>query len=133
MMLFTSPLLLPPPLPPLLLHACMQALNLENYQITMWAVQRASNYGAVVYTFAWIILGNYIFLTLFLAVMLEAFEKRYKVGCCLKQGVCVFGWRGGWPLVGSQGPWTGCMGMREGGMQAYQTHIGDVWNRPRLS
>jgi hypothetical protein len=46
----------------------------------MWAVQRASNYGAVVYTFAWIILGNYIFLTLFLAVMLEAFEKRYKVG-----------------------------------------------------
>ena len=52
---------------------------MENYQIYMWSVQRASNYGAVVYFFAWIVLGNYIFLTLFLAVMLEAFEKRYKV------------------------------------------------------
>jgi hypothetical protein len=57
----------------------MQALNMENYQIYMWSVQRASNHGAVVYFFAWIVLGNYIFLTLFLAVMLEAFEKRYKV------------------------------------------------------
>jgi hypothetical protein len=45
----------------------------------MWALKRGSNFGAVVYTLAWIILGNYIFLTLFLTVILEAFEKRYKV------------------------------------------------------
>ena len=52
-------------------------LNLENNEITMAAVVRASSYGAAAYFLSWIVLGKFILLALFLAVMLEAFESKY--------------------------------------------------------
>ncbi|KAF8072369.1 NaCP60E [Scenedesmus sp. PABB004] len=60
-------------------------LNLENFQTTMYSVIRATNYGSAAYWLAWVILGKYIFLTLFLAVTLDAFERKYEVD--LKRGV----------------------------------------------
>lgn len=54
-------------------------LNLENWQNLIYTTVRASNWGAALYFVAWIILGKYIFLTLFLAVTLDAFETKYKV------------------------------------------------------
>jgi hypothetical protein len=46
----------------------------------MFMIIRASNYGAAAYYIAWIVLGKFILLALFLAVMLEAFENKYQVG-----------------------------------------------------
>jgi len=57
-----------------------QILNLENFQISMYSVIRATNYASSMYWLAWIILGKFIFLTLFLAVTLDAFERKYEVG-----------------------------------------------------
>jgi hypothetical protein len=57
----------------------LQVLNLENFQITMYSVIRATNYASALFWLAWIILGKYIFLTLFLAVTLDAFERKYEV------------------------------------------------------
>ncbi|GAX79594.1 hypothetical protein CEUSTIGMA_g7035.t1 [Chlamydomonas eustigma] len=51
-----------------------QVMTLENYQQTMYSVVRASNYGAVSWFLTWIFLGKYTFLSLFLAVTLEAFD-----------------------------------------------------------
>jgi hypothetical protein len=56
-----------------------QTLNLENYEMTMFTIIRASNYGAAAYFMSWIVLGKFILLALFLAVMLEAFENKYQV------------------------------------------------------
>eukprot|EP00775_Hariotina_reticulata_P006841 gene6841-7059_t len=62
-------------------------LNLENFQITMYSVIRATNYASALFWLAWIILGKYIFLTLFLAVTLDAFERKYEMD--MKKGVRV--------------------------------------------
>ena len=45
----------------------------------MFSIVRASNYGAAAYFVAWIVLGKFILLALFLAVMLDAFEHKYHV------------------------------------------------------
>lgn len=63
----------------LALRPTLQILNLENFQITMYSVIRANNYLSSMYWLAWIILGKFIFLTLFLAVTLDAFERKYEV------------------------------------------------------
>lgn len=60
-------------------HTFVQILNLENFQIGMYSVIRATNYASSMYWLAWIILGKFIFLTLFLAVTLDAFERKYEV------------------------------------------------------
>lgn len=46
----------------------------------MFAFIRASSYAAAAYFLSWIVLGKFILLALFLAVMLEAFENKYQVG-----------------------------------------------------
>jgi hypothetical protein len=58
---------------------CVQILNLENFQISMYSVIRASSYASSMYWLAWIVIGKFIFLTLFLAVTLDAFERKYEV------------------------------------------------------
>lgn len=54
-----------------------QILTLENYQSNMFDTIRATNYGSAAFFVAWIVVGKYILLTLFLAVTLEAFEAKY--------------------------------------------------------
>lgn len=39
----------------------------------------ATNWGAALYLLAWILIGHFVVLTLFLAVILEAFESMYDV------------------------------------------------------
>lgn len=63
----------------LALVSVFNVLNLEDWEITMFAVARASNEGSLVYSVVWVILGKFIFMTLFLAVTLEAFESKYDV------------------------------------------------------
>lgn len=63
--------------PPML--PAVQILNLENFQITMYSVIRATNYASSMFWLAWIIMGKFILLTLFLAVTLDAFERKYEV------------------------------------------------------
>ena len=46
-------------------------LNLENFQNYLYATIRSTNYGATAFYLLWIIIGKYVFLTLFLAVVLE--------------------------------------------------------------
>lgn len=43
----------------------------------MFRYIQASGYGTAMYFISWVVLGKYIFLTLFLAVVLEAFESKY--------------------------------------------------------
>lgn len=45
----------------------------------MYSVIRATNYLSSLYWLAWIIVGKFILLTLFLAVTLDAFERKYEV------------------------------------------------------
>lgn len=47
--------------------------------MTMALVVASADYGAAAYFLAWIVLGKFILLALFLAVMLEAFESKYQV------------------------------------------------------
>ncbi|GMH39581.1 hypothetical protein BSKO_07479 [Bryopsis sp. KO-2023] len=54
-------------------------LTLEDWEIIMYSVMRKTNFGSVFYFVAWVVLGKYTFLTLFLAVTLEAFESKYDV------------------------------------------------------
>jgi hypothetical protein len=49
-------------------------LNLENWNQQMYAVAGATNDGSVMFYLLWILIGKYTLLSLFLAVMLEAFE-----------------------------------------------------------
>lgn len=58
---------------------CLQVLTLEDWEIIMYSVIRQSNFGSTIYFVAWVVLGKYTFLTLFLAVTLEAFESKYDV------------------------------------------------------
>lgn len=55
----------------------MQVLTLEDWEYLMYDTIAATNWGASLYFLAWVVLGYYIFLTLFLAVTLEAFESRF--------------------------------------------------------
>lgn len=66
--------------------AGVQILNLENFQITMFSVIRATNYASSMFWLAWIIMGKFILLTLFLAVTLDAFERKYEVRCLPLRG-----------------------------------------------
>ncbi|KAG2448926.1 hypothetical protein HYH02_006274 [Chlamydomonas schloesseri] len=59
------------------LVATWNVLNLENWQNTMYAVIRQTDYASSLFFVMWIVIGRYIFLTLFLAVTLEAFEAKY--------------------------------------------------------
>jgi len=54
-----------------------QVLTLEDWEFVMFDTIEFGNWGAAVYFVLWIIIGKYIFLTLFLAVTLEAFESKY--------------------------------------------------------
>ncbi len=56
------------------LLSTFNALNLENWNQQMYAVASASNSGAASFFVLWIVIGKYTLLSLFLAVMLEAFE-----------------------------------------------------------
>ena len=51
-------------------------MTFENFQQTMYSVVRASSFGAVAWFLIWILLGKYTFLSLFLAVTLEAFDTQ---------------------------------------------------------
>uniref|UniRef100_A0A061RPV3 Voltage-dependent calcium channel L type alpha-1D n=1 Tax=Tetraselmis sp. GSL018 TaxID=582737 RepID=A0A061RPV3_9CHLO len=54
-----------------------QVLTLEDWEVLAYSYARDAGYGAVAFFVAWVIVGNYVFLTLFLAVTLEAFESKY--------------------------------------------------------
>jgi hypothetical protein len=49
-------------------------LNLENWNQQMYAVASVHTDASVTYFLLWIVIGKYTLLSLFLAVMLEAFE-----------------------------------------------------------
>eukprot|EP00892_Ulva_mutabilis_P003109 jgi/Ulvmu1/1279/UM011_0003.1 len=57
-----------------------QILTMEDWEITMTRLVAATNWGAALYLLAWILIGHFVVLTLFLAVILEAFESMYDVG-----------------------------------------------------
>ncbi|KAG2432797.1 hypothetical protein HXX76_008531 [Chlamydomonas incerta] len=59
------------------LVATWNVLNLENWQNLMYATIRQTDYASSLFFVMWIVIGRYIFLTLFLAVTLEAFEAKY--------------------------------------------------------
>lgn len=59
--------------------ALLQTLNLENFQTQMYSAIRATNYASSAFWLAWVIMGKYILLMLFLAVTLDAFERKYEV------------------------------------------------------
>ncbi|CAD7703297.1 unnamed protein product, partial [Ostreobium quekettii] len=52
-------------------------LTLEDWEIIMYTFMHETNFGSVFFFIGWVVLGKYIFLTLFLAVTLEAFESKY--------------------------------------------------------
>lgn len=54
-----------------------QILTLEDWEIFTYKVAKYTNWGSAAFVLAWIIVGHYIFLTLFLAVILESFESKY--------------------------------------------------------
>jgi hypothetical protein len=49
-------------------------LTLENYQQTLYAVIRGTSYAAALWFICWIVIGRYIFLSLFLTVVLDSFQ-----------------------------------------------------------
>lgn len=57
----------------------LQVLTLEDWEIIMTDLVAATNWWAALYLLAWILIGHFIVLTLFLAVILEAFESMYDV------------------------------------------------------
>jgi hypothetical protein len=82
----------------------------------MYSVIRATNYGTAIYYVAWIIWGRFVFLSLFLAVTLEAFEQKYdpetaKVRCSAR------GWLG-W-LAGGGGS-AGPIGTLQGQTKSWE-------------
>ncbi len=54
-----------------------QILTLENYQMTLYSVVRSQGYAACTWFVLWILIGKFTFLSLFLAVTLEAFDNRW--------------------------------------------------------
>ena len=55
----------------------VQVLTLEDWDLIAYSYVRETDYSTIAFFVAWIIVGKYIFLTLFLAVTLEAFESKY--------------------------------------------------------
>jgi hypothetical protein len=55
----------------------VQVLTLEDWDLIAYSYIRETNYTTILFFIAWIVVGKYIFLTLFLAVTLEAFESKY--------------------------------------------------------
>ncbi|CAD8085427.1 unnamed protein product [Paramecium sonneborni] len=57
-----------------------QVLTLENWNSILWdlLIQDVSAFITVPYLVFWIMIGNYVFLNLFLAILLENFEEEYK-------------------------------------------------------
>eukprot|EP00854_Cymbomonas_tetramitiformis_P005080 gene5080-6184_t len=51
-----------------------QLLTLDNWNEVMMNVVDLTNWGSSLYFVAWVIIGNYIFLSLFLAVVMDAFD-----------------------------------------------------------
>ena len=56
----------------------LQVMTLEDWQELMMSTVRATDAGAFFFFISWVILSKYVFLTLFLAVVMEAFERSYK-------------------------------------------------------
>jgi hypothetical protein len=56
-----------------------KVLTLEDWNTIMMAVIRASNWYSSIFFMMWVVFGNWILLTLFLAVVMEAFEGKYDV------------------------------------------------------
>ena len=54
-----------------------QVLTLEDWEFIMFKSIEYAGWGASVYFVMWVIVGKYTFLTLFLAVTMEAFESKY--------------------------------------------------------
>ncbi|CAG9463932.1 unnamed protein product [Pedinophyceae sp. YPF-701] len=59
------------------LRTVFQLLTLEDWEIIMFSYVRTTGFSAVAYFLSWVVIGKWIFLTLFLAVTLEAFESKY--------------------------------------------------------
>jgi hypothetical protein len=55
----------------------LQVMTLEGWQELMMSTVRASDGSAYLYFLAWVILSKYVFLMLFLAVVMDAFERSY--------------------------------------------------------
>lgn len=58
------------------LIATFAILNLDNLEVDMMALVRAAGWGAPLFFFAWVLLGQFIVLSLFLAITLETFEAK---------------------------------------------------------
>ena len=56
---------------------CLQCLTLENYDTVMYPLVAANNWGAAAYMLAWLVVGYFVILTLFMAIIMEAFESKY--------------------------------------------------------
>jgi hypothetical protein len=54
-----------------------QVLTLEDWEYVMFRTVEYAGWGSSIYFVAWVVVGKYTFLTLFLAVMMEAFESKY--------------------------------------------------------
>lgn len=52
-------------------------LTLEDWEIIMYEYTKHQGPSSVFYFVSWVVLGKYTFLTLFMAVLLEAFESKY--------------------------------------------------------
>eukprot|EP00854_Cymbomonas_tetramitiformis_P010393 gene10393-12292_t len=55
-----------------------QILTLEGWNELMLKVVQKTNWYSALYFVAWVVIGNYFLLTLFLAVVMEAFEGKYE-------------------------------------------------------
>lgn len=53
---------------------------MEDWEIIMYDVIKETNAASVLFFVTWVVLGKYIFLTLFLAVILDAFESKFSNG-----------------------------------------------------
>ena len=68
--------------PAALTHAIkprLQCLTLENYDTVMYPLVAANNWGAAAFMLAWLVVGYFVLLTLFMAIIMEAFESKYNV------------------------------------------------------
>lgn len=54
-----------------------KVLTLEDWEFIMFRTVEYAGWGSSVFFVVWVIVGRYTFLTLFLAVMMEAFESKY--------------------------------------------------------
>jgi hypothetical protein len=59
-----------------ILRCLPQVLTLEEWDLIAYSYVRETDYSSLAFFIAWIIVGKHILLTLFLAVVLEAFEGK---------------------------------------------------------